>query len=95
MIIKDKELTLKEANNIADLLMKIIRKKITKFNTDDDPAEHIYLILHTLSNLHAKMLISLSGYGETYAIEHLSVDLLKKWIEKITIEYMDGYDARK
>jgi len=87
MIVRDKQATLEKANEIASILMKRLQKEVRTFECDDDPAEQIYLAIHTISNLIYRACFILQGYAQTYGIETLTIDIIYNWITEIAKEY--------
>ncbi len=90
-VVKDKELTLLKADEIASMIIKLIGEETKNFHPEDDPAEQIYLGCHVLGNLYAKILISLEGYGKIYGIANLSIKSIGEWVDQISKEYIANY----
>jgi hypothetical protein len=82
-IVKDKMATILRADEIAAKLADIIKKEADDFDCDDDPAEFIYLTIHTMGNLLAKICVSLEGYGHTYGIPSLTIKAIQEWVKVI------------
>ena len=59
-----------------------------ELRVDEDPAEQIYLVLHTIALLSFKSIASLEGYCKIYNIEKLNKSELKKWLKMIIDEYV-------
>ena len=91
MIVQDKVASLTKAFDISSKILSFMAREIKKFASDDDPAEKIYLACHIVGHLNAKVLISLDGYAQTYAIEDLNTEKLKEWTGIITNEYIEEY----
>jgi len=91
MIVENRTRTIEKAHEIKKKLLHLIEKEIKRYNCDDDPAEHIYLIVHTLSNFLSTMLVIVEGYGKTYAIPSLTVDKLTEWMSQLSKEYIGFY----
>jgi hypothetical protein len=90
-IVKDKVVTIHKAHEISNLLLQTIQKESLDFASPDDPAELIYLNVHVAGALLAKMCILLEGYGQTYAIPNMRLDMLKEWIVIIASEYLEEH----
>lgn len=90
MIVENKDLTLQKANDIANNLLQFIGKESKEFNCEDDPAEHIYLMLHIAAILNSKICMVLEEQGKTYGIDKLTCQAVKSWIEAIGEEYLDA-----
>jgi hypothetical protein len=88
MIVRDKEKSIEQANYIADMIMDNLNESLLDFDQDgDDPAEHIYLVVHIIGNLIFKICFTLEGYGQVYGIKKMDKEMIKKWINTITEEY--------
>jgi len=88
MIVRDKTASILKADEAATKLLRMIRTECHDFNAEDDPAEQIYLGVHILGNLLAKMCVALSGYGETYAIANVMPEKTRDWILVISKEHL-------
>lgn len=88
MIVRDKQATIEKANEIAGILMKRMQKEARTFKCDDDPAEQVYLAVHTMGNLIYRICFTLGGYGETYNITGLTPEIVHDWIIAIFKEYL-------
>lgn len=88
MIVKDREKSIATAHSISGDLLEMITKELKDFSGEDDPAEQIYLGLHTIGSLLARMCISIRNYGEVYNIENLNIEAIKGWIDIIFKEYI-------
>lgn len=88
MIVKNKEASICKANEMATKLLGLIVKESQQFNCEDDPAEQIYLGIHCIGNLIAKICISIEGYSKIYGIPNSEPDYIKECINDITNEYL-------
>lgn len=88
-VVKDKQATLEFANKLANHLIQEMAERAQKFYGDNDPAEHIYLMCHTLGNLTAKMCIALEGYGKVYGIPSLTASVVNATIDSIKNALVD------
>lgn len=86
MIVEDKEYTLKKANEISSIVIKLIMRKLKKLNIADDPAEQTYITCHIMGILNSKICLGLEGYGKIYSIPNMDRKAIYKWIERITEE---------
>lgn len=86
MIVENKTATLDKANDISNKLINLMIAEMKDFNCDDDPAEHIYLALHILGNIVAKISFSLKNYGDIYGIDNLTSNAIISWITTISNE---------
>jgi hypothetical protein len=90
MIVKDKMLTIVKADEIANQLLKIIKTESSDFSPQDqasDPSEQIYLGVHIMGNLLAKMCELLEGYGLTYTMDTITKTKAQDWIHFIANEH--------
>lgn len=85
-IVKDKVASIVKADEVATLLADTIKQEANAFDCDDDPAEFIYLSVHIMGSLLAKMLVSLEGYAHTYGIQNLTVKAIQEWVKVVTKE---------
>jgi hypothetical protein len=90
MIVKDKEATLKVANEIVAKMISLMSEEVKKFKCDDDPAEQIYLVTHIIAIMTSKVSMLIEGYGKTYGIENLTCDEAYSWIDSITEEIISN-----
>jgi hypothetical protein len=88
MIVEDKEKTIQKADEIAIEALKFISKQMEEYSCIDDPAEQVYLAVHTIGNLTARMCETLDGYSKTYGIERMDKKTVLKWINAIIKAYM-------
>jgi hypothetical protein len=91
MVVKDTDVTRKLADKTATEILEII--KLASFTSDfpDDPAEHIYYIVHTIGSLMGKVCYVLEEYGKIYGIEGLKSKICSDWIISISSESMNSY----
>jgi len=95
MIVKDKNKTLNKSYEISDKVFNLMKKEAIEFHSDDnDPAEHVYLFLHVLARINSLMLLTLEGYGKTYAIEKMTIDYAKECVDEIVKEYLKVYKEK-
>jgi hypothetical protein len=90
-IVADKKSTLESANKIANILIEKMVGETKGFQTEDDPAEYIYISLHILGNIISKIIISLEGYSSIYGIDKLTSEFMQKFINEVSLEYMSVY----
>lgn len=90
MIIANKAESILKANEISNKLMEIIMAEIRNFECEDDPAENIYLIVHTLSIITSKFCLVLENYSTIYGIENMNKQAAYEWIESATKEYLSS-----
>lgn len=90
MIVKDKQKTLELAHNISSRIIKELLTDVTDNIPEDDPAEYIYLVTHTVACLVCKAVHILSGYGNTYAIPQTSVEHMRNMINYVLEEYISA-----
>ena len=89
MIVSDKSATLEKADEISYKLVEIIANGSKEFECYDDPAENIYLSVHILGNLIAKIAIALQSYGsDIYGIQQLNPETTVEWIAAIANEHI-------
>jgi len=88
MIVRDKAASLAKANEVTGKILAIITNESKDFITEDDPSENIYLAIHILGNLFAKVCISLEGFGKIYNIPNLTSESIKEWIDVVVLEYL-------
>ena len=88
MIVKKQKETIEKAAEIGTKVVGLISKEISIYGCEDDPAESIYLSVHILGNLLAKVYLSLENYGEIYGIPNLTIKSLKEWINTIADEHI-------
>jgi hypothetical protein len=89
MIVKDKEATIRHAEDISNDVLQVFLKASEQQNSDIepfDPAEQIYLFIHSLAKINAKIILSLEGYGKIYAIPGLDKPIIRKWLDEIVDE---------
>jgi hypothetical protein len=93
MIVKDKVITLHKAHEVSNQLLEIIKTESQAFgaNGDSEPAEIIYLNIHIVAALCYKMCILLEGYGQTYGIPHMRLDMLHEWLRIVTNEHLESH----
>lgn len=89
MIVKDKQETLDRASIISNKVIEFLINEMKNFNLDDDPAEYIYLWIHTIASIFAKLCVSLDGYGKIYVIPNLDINKIYEWVNLITKEYIE------
>ena len=86
MIVKDKEATLKVANEMVNKMLFLMSEEVRKIKFDDDPAEQIYLVTHIIAIMTSKVSMLIEGYGKTYGIENLTCEESYSWIDNIAKE---------
>jgi hypothetical protein len=89
MIVENKEKSLYKADEISKKIMSLISNELKEFNPSDDPAEQIYICLHTVGILLTKIVTVLVGYGKIYNIKGLNEDIIYKWIGIIAKENIE------
>lgn len=95
MIVADKEASIEKANEISHKLLSLITDEAKDFKCEDDPAENIYLVIHTVGSLMSKVAIALQGYGEIYGIEKLLPETSIEWISAISREHINANTGLK
>jgi hypothetical protein len=85
-IVENKEASLNKANEIASKLITFISTEMKSFECEDDPAEQIYVGVHTVGILIAKLCFSLNEYGKIYGIPKLTVKAVHEWVAEIAKE---------
>ena len=88
MIVADKEKSINKANEISSKIIEMITLECSHFEFEDDPAESIYLMVHTLSILTITMCATLEKYSLTYGIEEMKKEDIYLWIKTATEEYL-------
>lgn len=73
-IVKDKKFTMDFAHEVTKKLIDVVCQEGKVFNVDDDPAEHVYLILHVVGFFMSKMAMSLEGFAQIYGINGLTTE---------------------
>jgi len=91
VIVSDKKATVYKANEIAKQILDIVSREITDFKCIDDPAENVYLVIHTISILSTKLFMALEKYCNTYGVENMAIDDIYKSTCKSMLEYLEAY----
>ena len=95
--VKDKqkslELALKLSKEIFYKMMKSIAKDSSDF--EDDPAEHIYLTVHIVGMLSARIALLFDAYSKTYGIEKMTNEKVHEWITLIAMENIKAAEKSK
>jgi hypothetical protein len=86
MIVKDRVLTHEKARDIATKIIETISKESTLFNDEGDPAEQIYLFVHTIATLNAQFIMSMDGYAKIYGIPNFDGKVFREWVKKVEDE---------
>jgi phosphosulfolactate synthase (CoM biosynthesis protein A) len=95
-IVENKQATLEQASQLSLELLEYIGKKCQTSSSEDDPAEHIYLAIHTISALNARVCLALEQYGKIYGIGKLDADTIHDLIKTIAKETIDlNHDTRQ
>lgn len=94
-VVKDAANSIERANEISKKLLKTITSEILSNETENDPAEQIFLIVHTIVSFALNMCLILEGYGKTYDIPNLDANEIKNWIVKILDEYLKLHEKNK
>jgi len=90
MIVADKSKTLEHANEIAYKIMQLVKEEVLKYQCEDDPAENIYLVIHTISILTATICSILEAFSKTHGIKKMDRTTIYILIESATREYLKG-----
>ena len=88
-IVKDFENTYSHADSVSNNLLKILKESVKSVSCPDDPAEYIYLTFHAASQLIAKIIFMLEGYGEIYGLKTFTQKKIKELIQKYVKDYLD------
>ena len=91
MIVSDKKATVYKANEMSKNLLEVVSKEIMDFKCIDDPAENIYLVIHTISILSVKLFMALESYCNTYGISNITIDDIYKSTCESMLEYLEAY----
>lgn len=89
MVVENTELIRETANQISDKLLLLVKDNVTNPAINDDPAESIYLMLHTLSSFLAKSITTLCAYRKIYGIEKLCSEDIMDWVFRDTKHYLE------
>ncbi len=85
MIVANQQQSIEYASEITNKLIHTINEETKKFNDEGDAAETIYLIVHTIGILNAKICLSLVEFAKIYGFE-VTIEQIRSWIELITTE---------
>lgn len=87
-IVKNQEEIYQRADEITNKILLNIKDISADAETPDDPAESIYLLIHIISLLTAKVCVTLNGYGKTYGIDNFDIIAIREWIGRYTSTYL-------
>ena len=83
MIVENKEFTLGLAHEMANEFLVAFGKESQKLIGKDDPAEHIYLLIHTVGYITRRSLDLVENYAKIYGIEKLDKKITAEWLAEI------------
>lgn len=89
MIVKDKQKIYEQSEVIANKILKFLVEECKLPCNANDPAEQIYLLLHTIARMNVKSIFALEGYAKIYGIGEMDKDSIHLWIDSITQELMN------
>ena len=87
MIVKDQKASLEIADNIKSKVIALINSEIRELAIEDDPAENVYILGHTMAIILVNIVDSLDEYGKIYGINEFGRKEIKKWIDTIYDEH--------
>lgn len=87
-IVKNKKEILEQADKITTKMLELIKKEAIKQPDVDNPSESIYLMLQIVSQLTAKICVTIPSYGKIYQIEKLNSSTVHKWINNFCESYI-------
>jgi hypothetical protein len=88
VIIANKSDSILKANEIAHKIMQLIKEEVLKYQCEDDPAENIYLVIHTISIVTLTICSILEAFSKTHGIDKMDKTTIYNWIESATREYL-------
>jgi|ERR1044071_3083898 hypothetical protein len=94
MIVSNKETSISKANELSGELIELIGKRCMEHQGDDDPAENVYLFVHTIGLLNTKVCIALQNYSYVYGIDKMTKETIFDWIKTLTSEYMANHKEK-
>lgn len=89
MIVADKEFSLKKADEISLKLIESFSKEIRELKCEDEPAENIYISIHTVCNFAARIILGLHEYIKSHGVEIMTEDVMKEWIQLVIKENLE------
>src|SRR5579863_7019321 len=82
----------KEAWEMASKIMLTLMEDLKEHSNTKDPGDQIYCLAYLMGYLNAKIFKAVEGYANTYAIEKLTAEDMKRWTEQVTKEILDLFN---
>lgn len=89
MIVANKEKSIALANELSKKLLAIMTEELKNFDCPDDPAEQVYLGVHTVAALFARVCISIDNFGRIYGIPKMTPEIIISWINSVAKEHIE------
>lgn len=82
----------KEAWEMSSKLMITLMEDLKEHSNTKDPGDQIYCLAYLTGYLNAKIFKAVEGYANTYAIQELTAEDMKRWTEKVAREMLDLFN---